>query len=137
MQKAVLTIILAMITTFAIAQKKEYKIVFDLSSGDTAIQSIVLRQLSNTFKAAPNSILEVVCHGQAINMLVKNKMVFEDRINELKSKGRVDFKVCANSMKRYNIDKSELSPIAEIVPVAILELSEKQMDSWSYIKAGY
>jgi intracellular sulfur oxidation DsrE/DsrF family protein len=27
--------------------------------------------------------------------------------------------------------------MAEIVPVAILELSEKQMKGWSYIKAGH
>ena len=135
MQKAILTIIVLIIATFANAQK-QHKIVFDLSSGDTAIQSTVLRQLNNTLKAAPNTALEVVCHGQAINMLVKNKMFFEDRISELRSKGKVDFKVCANSMKRFNVDKSELNPIAEIVPVAILELSEKQMDGWSYIKAG-
>ena len=70
-------------------------------------------------------------------MLVKNKMFFENSMNELKSRGKVYFKVCANSMKRLNIEKSELSPIAEIVPVAILELSEKQMEGWSYIKAGH
>lgn len=137
MQKTVLTIILVIITTFAIAQNKQHKIVFDLSSGDTAIQSTVLRQFNNTLEAAPNTILEMVCHGQAINILVKNKMFFENRMSELKSKGTVYFKVCANSMKRLNVDKSELSSIAEIVPVAILELSEKQMEGWSYIKAGH
>jgi intracellular sulfur oxidation DsrE/DsrF family protein len=69
-------------------------------------------------------------------MLVKNKTYFEDKLKELKDKGNVSFKGCANSMKRFNIDKSELISFAEIVPVAILEISEKQMEGWSYIKVG-
>ena len=124
------------VTIFAAAQNLQHKIVFDLNSPDTAHQSSVLRQFNNVLKVAPNAQLVVVCHGPAIYMLVKSKVFFEDRMNELKAKATVSFKVCANSMKRLKVDKSELIALAEIVPVAVLELSEKQMQGWSYIKAG-
>jgi uncharacterized protein len=136
MQKIFITIVFFISTISTFSQNKQHKIVFDLNSGDTAIQSSVLRQFNNVLKAAPNAQLEVVCHGPAVYMLVKSKVFFEERMNEVKGNGAVSFKVCANSMKRLNVDKSELISLAEIVPVAILELSEKQMKGWSYIKAG-
>jgi uncharacterized protein len=119
------------------AQNRPHKIVFDLVSGDTADQSAVLRQFNNVLKVAPDAQLEVVCHGPSIFMLVKSKALFEDKMSDLKAKGKVSFKVCANSMKRLKVDKSELIGLAEIVPVAILELAEKQQEGWSYIKAGH
>jgi uncharacterized protein len=137
MQKIFILTALLISVVAAAGQSKQHKIVYDLSSADTAIQSSILRQFNNVLKAAPNTQLEVVCHGPAIYMLVKSKIFFEEKINELKEKGNVTFKVCANSMKRLNVDKSELIALAEIVPVAILELSEKQMKGWSYIKAGH
>jgi uncharacterized protein len=118
------------------AQTEQQKIVFDLSSTDTAVHSTVLRQFTNVLKAAPDTELELVCHGQAVNMFVKEKLYFEEKIKELKSKAKVSFKVCANSLRRYNIDKSLVSDLGEIVPVAMLELASKQKLGWSYIKAG-
>lgn len=137
MRNLLLAFFLFFSDSVANAQNKQHKIVYDLSSSDTAEQSTVLRQFNNVLKAAPGTQLEVVCHGQAAYMLVKNKGYFEERMNEIKRTGKVTYKVCANSMKRLNIDKSDLMPIAEIIPVAILELSEKQMKGWSYIKAGH
>lgn len=137
MRNLLLAFFLFFSAVVANAQNKQHKIVYDLSSSDTAEQSTVLRQFNNVLKAAPGTQLEVVCHGLAAYMLVKNKGYFEERMNEIKGKGKVTYKVCANSMKRLNIDKNDLMPIAEIVPVAILELSEKQMKGWSYIKAGH
>lgn len=118
------------------AQSEQQKIVYDLNSNDTAVHSTVLRQFNNVLKAAPETELELVCHGQAIYMLVKDKLYFEEKIKELKAKGKVSFKVCANSLKRMNVDQSQVSNLAEIVPVAILELATKQKQGWSYIKAG-
>jgi len=116
---------------------QQHKIVYDLSSADTSDQSTVLRQFNNILKEAPTAELEVVCHGQAIYMFVKDKAVMEERMKELVKKGKISFKVCANSMRRYGIDKSQLIPLAEVVPVAILELSSKQQQGWSYIRAGH
>ena len=118
------------------AQNVAHKIVYDLNINDTALHSNVLRQFTNVLKAAPNSQLELVVHGQAVYMLVKNKVYFEEKMTELKNTDQVSFKICANAMRRFHVDKSELISLAEIVPVAILEISEKQSLGWSYIKAG-
>ncbi len=134
--KRVSVLIAMLVSISAIAQDTQPKIVYDLNSNDTAVHSMVLRQFNNVLKAAPNAQLEVVCHGQAVYMLVKSKVYFEDAMKDLKKSGNVSFKICANAMKRYNVDKSELISLAEIVPVAILELSGKQTEGWSYIKAG-
>ncbi len=136
MYKIFLFIVLLCTTSVVYTQTEHQKIVFDLNSGDTTAHSTVLRQFTNVLKAAPDTELELVCHGQAINMFVKDKLYFEEKIKELKSKGTVSYKVCANSMRRLNIDKSQISGLAEIVPVAMLELASKQKEGWSYIKAG-
>jgi intracellular sulfur oxidation DsrE/DsrF family protein len=136
MYKIFLFIVLLCTTSIVNAQTEHQKIVFDLNSSDTAAHSTVLRQFTNVLKASPDTELELVCHGQAINMFIKDKLYFEEKIKELKSKGAVSYKVCANSMRRLNVDKSQISGLAEIVPVAMLELASKQKEGWSYIKAG-
>ena len=136
MNKFILSIVLLIATTAVNAQTEKHKIVFDLNDGDTAMHSTVMRQFTNVLNAAPDAELELVCHGKAIYMFVKEKVYFEEKLKELKAKGNVSYKICANAMKRYNVDKSQLIGLAEIVPVAILELSSKQKEGWSYIKAG-
>lgn len=136
MNKFVLSLVLVIAISGLNAQSEKHKIVFDLNDGDTAAHSTVLRQFTNVLKAAPDTELELVCHGKAVNMFVKDKVYFEEKIKELKGKGNVSYKICANSLRRYNIDKSQVSDLAEIVPVAMLELSAKQKEGWSYIKAG-
>ena len=135
MSKKGILAVLLLISFNAISQQAAHKIVYDLSSADTANQSVVLRQMNNILNAAPDSRLEVVCHGKAAYMLVKEKSWFSDAMNQLKGRGAVSFKICANSMKKWGIKENEVLPIAEIVPVAILEISQKQKEGWSYIKA--
>jgi intracellular sulfur oxidation DsrE/DsrF family protein len=131
-------LIVFLTSVFAVmAQPIQHRIVYDLVSADTADHAAVLRQFNNVLNAAPDAELELVCHGPAIYMFVQEKMVFEDRVKTLMQKGKVYFRVCANSMKRLGVEKQQLSSMAEIVPVAILELSEKQQKGWSYIRAGH
>lgn len=136
MNKLIITVSLMTLAFSAKAQTSPHKIVFDLNDGDTATHSTVLRQFNNVLKAAPDAQLELVCHGKAIFMFARDKFYFEEKIKALKVNPNISFKVCANSMKRNNVDASQLSTMAEIVPVAILEISSKQKEGWSYIKAG-
>ena len=119
------------------AQKKQHKIIFDISGSDTADHGTVLRQVNNVLKAAPQSKVEVVFHGKAVYALVKNKTTFKEKIDNLVNDKHVIIAVCNNSLIRLNISKEELIPVAIVVPVAILELSDKQQKGWSYIKAGH
>lgn len=136
MNKFIIAVSLMFISFSAHAQTNQHKIVFDLNDGDTATHSTVLRQFNNVLKAAPDAQLELVCHGQAIFMFAKAQFYFEEKIKALKANPNISFKICANSMKRYKVDASQLATMADIVPVAILEISSKEKEGWSYIKAG-
>ena len=119
------------------AQSLHHKIVYDLVSADTADQSAVLRQFANVLKVAPDAELELVCHGPAVYMLVSEKSFFADKMQQLKQQAQVSFKAYANSMKRLGIESAQLLPTVDVVPVAILELSARQQQGWSYIRAGH
>lgn len=134
MKKRILVTIACALVFFSLkAQQVHHKIVFDITSADTAVQARVLHQFSNVLNLAPDAELELVCHGSAITMLVKSKTLLEQQMKDLMSKGKVAFKACANSMKRMGIDKSQLVTLADVVPMAILELSAKQQEGWSYL----
>jgi intracellular sulfur oxidation DsrE/DsrF family protein len=118
------------------AQTKQHKVVFEITSADTAVQRTVLRQINNVLKDAPGTKIEVVCHGPAIFMLVKDKTVLGPMMEELKNKQNVGFAACNNSMHKNNIEPAQLVGVANIVPNGVMEVVAKQEDGWSYIKAG-
>lgn len=136
MQK-IFFLLIILFSCISLSAQGKHKIVFDLASADTAAHSGMLRQLNNVLREAPDAELEVVCHGPAVYMLVKDKTILEEKMKELMAKATVSFKVCANSMRRLGVDKSQLISLAEIVPVAMLELAKKQKEGWSYIWAGH
>jgi uncharacterized protein len=117
------------------AQQKPHKIIYDISSKDTAAQSTIFRQFNNILKVAPDTKIEVVYHGKAITGVVTDSSFFPEQVKLALQKG-VIISACNNSLKRVNIDPSRVLPGVQVVPVAILELSAKQQNGWSYIKAG-
>ncbi len=44
--------------------------------------------------------------------------------------------VCENTMRQKKIQKSQLLPFLETVPMGIGEIILKQEQGWAYIKAG-
>ena len=118
------------------AQKKQHKILFDISGSDTADHSSVIRQVNNVLKASPSSKIEIMFHGKAVYALVKDKTTVKEKIDDLVNNKHVVIAACNNSLLRYNISKDELISSAIVVPVAIIEFSDKQQKGWSYIKAG-
>lgn len=119
------------------AQSKKYKIVFDMASSDTADHSSIIKQVNNVLKNAPGSSIEIVFHGKAVYALVKNSTTLKDRLDDLVNNKGVILAACNNSMNRYNITKEDLIPSAIVVPVAMIELADKQVKGWSYIRAGH
>ena len=118
------------------AQQKQHKVVFDITSSDTSDHSTVLRQINNVLKDAPGTKIELVCHGGAIFMLVKEKTSFSAELGKLADKG-VQFAACANSMRKNNLDKTQLIPAAAVVPNGVIEVVSKEEDGWGYIKVGH
>ena len=110
---------------------------FDISGSDTADHSTVIRQVNNVLKASPSSKIEIVFHGKAVYALVKDKTTVQDKIDDLVNNKHVIIAACNNSLNRLNLKKEDLISSAIVVPVAILELMDKQEKGWSYIKAGH
>ena len=130
------TIAVFLFTNLSFAQQKQHKIVFDFTKADTASFSTIVRHAKNIMSMTGNAKLEVVCHGPGLDLLVKNKTTVQKEIEEL-NKLKVVFAACNETMKRRGIDKSQLLAQAIIVPAAILEISLKEQEGWSYIKEGY
>ena len=119
------------------AQKKQHKIVFDISGSDTADHNTVIRQANNVLKASPSSKIEIVFHGKAVYALVKDKTTIKEKIDDLVNNKHVVIAACYNSLIRLNLTKDELISSAIVVPVAMLEFADKQEKGWSYIKVGH
>jgi uncharacterized protein len=135
MKKNVLVLFLIFIGNILYAQAPDYKVVFDLTSKDTADQKTVIRWINGITSSNPNAKLEVVLYGQSLDMVVKDRSVAASEIPKLTENKNVSFKVCAVAMKKHQIDKSMLLPGVEIVADGIYEIITKQREGWGYIKA--
>lgn len=117
------------------AQKKDYKVVFDLTSRDSLDHKSMIRWLTEVAKANPDAKMEVVMYGQGYNMVTKDRTAVGNAVNGLIANKNISFKVCEVAMKNNNIEKSQLLPGVETVPDGIYEIISKQRDGWGYIKA--
>ena len=119
------------------AQVTDYKVVFDLTSKDTVNQQAVVREIGLIKTASPDAKLEVVVYGQGLNFVLMEKSAEAESIKKLMLMKDVSFKVCAITLKRNNIDKSQLLPGIEIVPDGIYEIISKEKEGWGYIKVAH
>ncbi|WP_207511407.1 DsrE family protein [Longitalea luteola] len=118
------------------AQTAPYKVIFDITSGDTAAHKTVIRQLKGISQTRPDAKLEVAIYSDALGMVLKDKSIIADAIQELSSNKKASFKVCAATMKRNNVDKTQLIAGVDIVPDAIYEIVSRQQEGWGYIKVA-
>lgn len=117
------------------SKQEARKIVMQLTSADTTAHKMLMKQLKNILSVAPDTKIEVVCHGPGLNMLVSEKTIVSQQMKEAAEKG-VDFVACQFSMNERNVTKDQLIIHARIVPAAIIEIVDKQNEGWAYIKAG-
>jgi uncharacterized protein len=149
MKKVFFSILLFAASLTSIAQKSSeltadskpatsamHKIVFQLTSDDTLVHKAFMKQLNNVFKIAPESIIEVVCHGPGLSLLIQSKTIVQSKIQEIK-KNKIDFVACEFSMSEKKITKEMMIPEAGYVPYGILEIVGKQEQGYSYIRSGF
>ena len=122
--------------TNTISNKPGHRIVFQLTTSDTMAHKSLMKQLANIKSVAPDTKIEVVCHGPGLDMIIKNKTIVQDKIISAKEKG-VEFVACEFSIKERKMDKSIIISEAGFVPAGIIEIVSKQEEGWSYIKAGF
>lgn len=113
-----------------------HKIVFQLSTEDTLAHKALMKQLNNITTVAPDTKIEVVCHGPGLNMLISSKTTVLPKIRELVKKD-IQFVACEFSMKERNVDKTAIVQESGFVKAGIIEIVEKQEAGWSYIKSGF
>lgn len=117
-------------------EKKTHRIIFQLTTPDTAAYRALTRQLNNVLVHWPTAQLEVVAHNKGIAMLQKEKTNVHPEIAALKMKG-VQFTACENTLKQLKLEKSQIVTEAGFVPVGIAEIVTRQEAGWAYIKAGF
>lgn len=120
----------------AVAEKQQHKIVFQLSTDDTLAHKALMKQLNNITTVAPGTKIEVVCHGPGLSMLVTDKTVVQEKMQQMKMKNVV-FVACEFSMSERNVPKEKIIREADFVKAGIIEIVTKQEQGWSYIKSGF
>ncbi len=135
--KNLLLLLLIILPALASAQKKPVHIVFDVTSKDADTHQAVLRHVSGMAKSYPDASFEVVIYGGALPMVVKDESPSAGTIEQLALQKNVSFKVCAMTMQRDGVDKSQLISGVQVVPDGILEIVTKQAEGWGYIKESH
>jgi intracellular sulfur oxidation DsrE/DsrF family protein len=138
MKKYSLLVCVLMVSCFSVkSQTGNYKVVFDMSSRDSINQQAIVREIGLITGASPDAKLEVVIYGQGLELAIKNRSSQQPAIEKIIASNKASFKVCAMTMKRNNIDSTQLVPGVEIVPDGIYEIISKQQAGWGYIKVGH
>jgi intracellular sulfur oxidation DsrE/DsrF family protein len=137
MKKIIFLVLFAIATiNFSLAQTQPYKVVFDLTNKDTAMQARVLRWVDLILKTNANPEIEVVFYGQSLDMVTKSKSAFEDKVTKLATLKNMKFAVCEQAMSVHNITKDQLIPGVITVPDGIYEIITKQAQGFGYIKVA-
>src|SRR6188474_2476970 len=114
---------------------KKHKIVIQFADSDSLAQVRVTQQVGNVLRCWPNAEIEVVCLAGGLDLLMSSKSKASKEVADWTAKGMV-FAACNNTMKNRNIKKEDLLSQAVVVPSAIVELSAKQEQGWSYFRSG-
>jgi uncharacterized protein len=115
------------------------KFVFPITSDDEYEISHVLSSASNVMKFYGPEKCEViiVCYSRGIKAVMKEANFFDKTIqSRLKSLMTydVEFIACGNTMKTYNISDKDLLDGVDVVTAGIVELIERQVGGWIYIR---
>ncbi len=112
------------------------KIIFSIDSAEPKAINHVLSTINNVMKfyRPENTEVVVVAYSQGIKALRKkdNKEI-RTRIEALMTYD-VEFIACENSMRTLKIDKKELLDDIEYATAGIVEIIERQLQGFTYIK---
>ena len=115
------------------------KFVFPITTADEKEISHVLSSISNVVKfyGVDKCEVVIVAYSQGIKTLVKDSNFFD---KEIQKKIRslmtydVEFIACNNTMRTYDIKKKDLMADVEVVTAGIVELIERQLSGYIYIR---
>ena len=117
-------------------EKKTHRIVFHVTTPDTAAYRAMSRQIVHVLEHWPTAQIEVVAHNKGIGLLEKKKSNVADKISALTTQG-VRFVAYEQTMKIQKLEKSDILPEAGFVERGVVHVVERQEEGWVYIKAGF
>lgn len=112
------------------------KFIFPITTWDKKEVNHVLGSVNNVIKfyGVDNSEVVIVAYSQGIKTLLKNHdKNIEKRVKSLMTYD-VEFIACQNTMTTLKIDKKELLDDVEVVTAGIVELIERQLRGYIYIR---
>ena len=118
-----------------------HKVVFEVAIDDPDKWNDALRNVENVLKSlgANTTKIEVVAHGRGIGMLLATTAAanpeMKAALEKLHDNGVV-FSACENTMRRMQISKNQLVPLATTVHSGVSEVIRKQETGYAYIKSG-
>jgi intracellular sulfur oxidation DsrE/DsrF family protein len=135
------TLLLVLLTVKTNAQQTtksivKHRIVMQLVTNDELAHKGLMKQLNNLKNGWGDTVMiEVVCHGPGIELLMQEKSTQASEIQKLQQRGIV-FVACENTMHEKKILHNSILPQIKFVTMGIGEIVLKQEQGWSYIKAG-
>ena len=110
------------------------KVVVHVNVPESGIQGAGLKNVANILKEAPDTMVEVVCHGAGIGLVEGARSDHSEAVEALIKKG-VKFVACENTMRQKSIKKVDLLPGVATVPSGAVEVVRKQQrDGYVYFK---
>ena len=90
MKKSILlAALLLIVTCSASAQKAPYKVVIDVTSGDTLVHQMVIRWIGEITGSHPEAQVEVVFYAQSLDMVTQGRSVVVDGLKKYVSFARL------------------------------------------------
>ena len=93
---------------------------------------LTLANINNFLNGTKDSDILVVANAVAVKGYIPNFELFET-IEELHKRGVV-FSACNNALKGNDISPEEVREFVKIVPAGVIEIAEKQMEGYAYIR---
>jgi intracellular sulfur oxidation DsrE/DsrF family protein len=115
------------------------KFVFPITTADEKEISHVLSSVSNVVKfyGVDKSEVVIVVYSQGIKALIRDADFFDKdiqkKIQSLMTYD-VEFIACNNTMRTYDIKKKDLMSDVEVVTAGIVELIERQLNGYIYVR---
>ncbi|WP_281951701.1 DsrE family protein [Nitrosophilus kaiyonis] len=111
------------------------KIVFPITKGDDESINHVLSSANNVLKfyGPENVQMAIICYSKGIRTLLKKEKKIAVRVRSLMTYD-VEFIACGNTMRTKHIKKEDLIDGVEIVTAGIVELVERDLKGWIYIR---
>ncbi|WP_231576236.1 DsrE family protein [Hymenobacter sp. DG25B] len=118
----------------AVADKAEYKVVYQLDSNDPKLISQTLHNMLNALedpRLKGKLQMELVAFSGGTDVYLKTQP-YEADLQALRQKG-VLLAQCLNSMKKRNLSKEDLFPFVSYVPTGNGELIIRQAQGWAIV----